>query len=123
MQAKSKFKSDLAKLMANATFGKTPRQVRKRENIHLIANPDKLTKAVSKISYRFSQIINSDLVLVEDVRQRATLNKPITMGFAVLKLSKVAMYRFYYDHFKRKYGLRCQLLFTDTDLLCCHIQI
>ena len=122
MQAKSEFESDLAKLMANATFGKTLEQVRNRDNIRLIADPDKLTKAVSKVSFRGSEIINRDLVLVRGARQRVTLNKPITVGFAVLELSKLVMYRFYYDHLKLKYGDKCRLLFTDTDSLCCHIQ-
>ena len=36
------FESDLAKLQANATFGKTMEQVRNRLNIRLIADPKKL---------------------------------------------------------------------------------
>jgi len=63
-----------------------------------------------------------DLVLVKAARQRITLNKPISVGFAVLEPSKLIMYKFYYGHLKAKYGDRCQLLFTDTDSLCCHIE-
>jgi len=55
-------------------------------------------------------------------RQKVTLNKPITVGFSILELSKLLMYTFYYDHLKVKYGNRCTLLFTDTDSLCCHIE-
>jgi len=40
------------------------------------------------------------------------------VGFAILELSKLIMYQFYYDVMKRKYGDRCSLLFTDTDSLC-----
>jgi len=54
MQSKSEFQSDLAKVMANATFGKTMKQVRNRQNIRLIADTNKLTKAVSKVSFRQS---------------------------------------------------------------------
>ena len=122
MRATSEFQSDLAKLMANATFGKTMEQVRNRQNIRIIADTDKLTKAVSKVSFRQSEIINDDLVLVKAARQRVTLNKPISVGFAVLELSKLIMYKFYYGHLKAKYGDRCRLLFTDTDSLCCHIE-
>jgi len=43
--AKSEFESDLAKLQANATFGKTMEQVRNRQNIRLIADSAKLLKA------------------------------------------------------------------------------
>ena len=121
-RATSDFESDLAKLQANATFGKTMEQVRHRVNIRLIADPKKLTKAVSKPSFRQSEIVNDDLVMVRGTRLKVKLNKPIAVGFAILELSKLTMYKFYYDHLKPKYEDRCSLLFTDTDSLCCEIQ-
>jgi len=120
--ARSEFEADLAKLQANATFGKTMEQVRKRANLRLIADPVKLLKAVSKPSYREAQIINKDLVMVRAAQQKVTLNKPIAVGFCILELSKLAMYEFYYNYLKTKYQNRCSLLFTDTDSLCCQIQ-
>ena len=120
--AGSEFESDLAKLQANATFGKTMEQVRNRVNIRLIVDPIRLMKAVSKVSYRQSEIINSDLVMVQAARTKVKLNKPIAVGFSILELSKVIMYKFYYEHLKAKYRDRCTLLFTDTDSLCCEIQ-
>jgi len=50
------------------------------------------------------------------------LNKPISVGFSILEISKLIMYEFYYDHLKPKYLDRCKLLFTDTNSFCCHIQ-
>ena len=120
--ARSDFESDLAKLQANATFGKTMENVRQRVNLRLIADSDKLLKTTGKVSFRHSQIINSDLVLVRAARQKVTLNKSIAVGFSILELRKLLMYTFYYDHLKAKYGNRCTLLFTDTDSLCCQIQ-
>ena len=121
-EATSDFESDLAKLQANATFGKTMEQVRHRVNIRLIADPDKLRKAVGKVTYRQSEIVNPDLVMVRAARTTVTLNKPISVGFCILELSKLIMYSFFYEHLKAKYGARCNLLFTDTDSLCCSIQ-
>jgi len=120
--AKSEFESDLAKLQANATFGKTMEQVRNRVNIRLIADPAKLRKAVSKPSYREAKIINPDLVMVRAARQKVLLNKPIAVGFCILELSKLTMYQFFYDYLKPKYQERCVLLFTDTDSFCCQIE-
>jgi len=120
--AKSDFEADVAKLQANATYGKTMEQVRNRVNIRLIVDPAKLRKAVSKPSYRQAQIINKDLVMVRGARQKVLLNKPIAVGFSILDLSKLTMYQFYYDYLKAKYNERCCLLFTDTDSLCCKIQ-
>ena len=104
MIARSDFESDLAKLQANATFGKTMENVRNRVNVRLIVDPNKLTKAISKPSFRQSEIINPDLVMVRGARAQIKLNKPIAVGFSVLELSKLVMYEFYYEFMKRKYG-------------------
>jgi len=49
------------------------------------------------------------------------LNKPISVGFAILELSKYIMYSFNYQYLKPKYLERCSLLFTNTDS-CCEIK-
>ena len=49
-------------------------------------------------------------------KELLTLNKPIYVGCTVLELSKLAMYKFYYDFVKKKCK-KCVLLFTDTDTL------
>jgi len=97
-------------------------QVRHRVNVRLICDEHKLAKAVSKRLFRYSEIINDDLVMVRGAKQTITLNKPISVGFTILEISKLIMYRFYYDYLKPKYGDKCKLLFTDTDSLCCRIQ-
>jgi len=112
----------MAKIQVNSTYGKTMENVSNRQNIRFIADLAKLLKALSKLSYQESKIINADLVMVRANRRKVTLNKPIAVGFAILELSKLIMYKFYYEYLKPKYGDRCRLLFTDTDSLCCEIQ-
>jgi len=97
-------------------------QVRHCVNIRLICGVHKLTEAVSKASFRQSEIINEDLITVRWAKQTITLNKPISVGCTILEISKLIMYRFFYDYLKPKYGDKCKLLFTDTDALCCHIE-
>ena len=96
--------------------------MRNRVNIRLIADANKLLKAVSKPTFRQSEIVNDELVMVRGARLKVKLDKPIAVGFTILEISKLIMYRFYYEYLKAKYVERCTLLFTDTDSLCCLIE-
>jgi len=60
--------------------------------------------------------------MVHAARQKMKLNKPISVGFAILERSKYIMYSFYYEYLKPKYLERCTLLLTDTDSLYCEIK-
>jgi len=60
--------------------------------------------------------------MVRGAKQMITLNKPISVGFTILEISKLIMYRFFYEYLKPKYGDKYKLLFMDTDSLCCHIE-
>jgi len=59
--------------------------------------------------------------MVRAAPKKITLNKPIAVGFCIfqffLELSKLIMYKFYYDYLKPMYKVDCELLFTDTDSL------
>ena len=87
-------------LYANATFGKTMEQVRNRVKVRLICDPNKLAKAVSRPTFRRAEIVNSDLMIIRGARQRVIFNKPISVGFTILNISKLIMYEFYYDYLK-----------------------
>ena len=87
--AQSEFESDLAKLLANATFGKTMENIRNRVNIRLIADPGKLRKAVSKPSYLQAQIINPDLVMVRAARQKNHVDKTDRSRFLHPRIVKI----------------------------------
>ena len=43
------------------------------------------------------------------------MNKPLRLGMSLLDISKMLMYKFWYDCFKPKYGDRAKLCYTDTD--------
>jgi len=77
---------------ADATFERTMEQVRNRVNFRLICDRNKLAKAVSRPTFRRAEILNDDQTMVRIARQRVTLNKPISIGFSVLEISKLIMY-------------------------------
>ena len=60
--ADSEFESGLYKSFANSFYGKTVENVRNRVNIRLLADPNKLVRAVGKATFKRSEIINSDPV-------------------------------------------------------------
>jgi len=120
--AESDFESGLYKLLANAFYGKTVENIRKRTNVRLISDPDKFVRAVGKANYKRSAIINPDLVMLESARTKIVMSKPIAVGCAILEIAKLIMYEFYYDCLLPKFGEKLSLCFTDTDSFICHIE-
>ena len=47
-------------------------------------------------------------------KTEVTMNKPIYLVMAVLDISKILMYEFWYDYIKPNYGDRAKLCYTNT---------
>jgi len=111
-------------LMINATFGKSLENVRKHIDFELVNNTERFQKLVNDPMFDGGNPININDNLCGVTRKRASvfLDKPITVGFCILDISKVLMYDFHYNTIKRQYGNRATLLFTDTDSLCYEIK-
>ena len=91
--------------------------VRKHKNIELVHTKKRMRKLSAKTNYKSSKIFSEDLVAVEMKRIKVTLNKPSYCGMAILELSKMFMYEFFYNYLKPKYGNNIQLQMSDTDSL------
>ena len=50
------------------------------------------------------------------------MNKPIYLGQAILDISKILMYEFWYDYIKPKYGDKARLCYMDTDSFVMYIK-
>ena len=62
------------------------------------------------------QIINENLVAVNKKPATIELKKPLAVGFSILELSKLFMYRSYYDTIQQHFGEENEsLCFSDTD--------
>ena len=120
--AKNSFKKGFFKLMNDSVFGKTMENIRKRSNVKLDTDSEKLVKIASKPTYVGSKIFNEDLVGVNVKRPTIKLNRPSYVGMCILDLSKTLMYDFHYNYIKKKYNYKAKLLFTDTDSLTYEIQ-
>jgi hypothetical protein len=120
--AKSKFEKDFFKLLNNSMYGKTMESLRKRTTVHIVSEVKAAERHLSKHTCKRWQEINEDFTLVQMMNNNIRWTKPTFVGFSVLDLSKLHMYRFHYDVVRPKYGDHARLLFTDTDSLCYRVQ-
>ena len=58
---------------------------------------------------------------IEMTKTEVFMNKPVYLGQAILDLSKIKMYDFYYDYLKPKYDDKVKLCYMDTDSFIIHV--
>ena len=103
-----------------SVFGKTQENLRNRMRVEVVTNRDIAIKRICKPTYKRSQILREDLVVMEHGIECLNLCKPIYVGFCVLDMSKLLMYEFHYQRMQPRYE-QLELVFTDTDSLMYHI--
>ena len=101
--------------------GKTQENLRNRVSVEVLTDRKLALKRVCKPSFKRSQQIHEDLIVMESVIPHIQLNRPIYIGASVLNLSKLLMYEFHYNKMK-KWFADIELCFTDTDSLLYHIK-
>ena len=89
--------------------------VRKHRDIKLVTNDQKRGILASEPNYHSTKYISDDLLIMEMKKREVYMNKPIYLGQAILDLSKMLMYEFWYDYLKPKYAKNIKLCYTDTD--------
>ena len=94
--------------------------LRKRISFRLINNPKRYIKWVSRPSFILQKIFSKNFVVIHQISPVLTLNKPIYIGFSILELSNLLMYRFHYEYVRNKFDAK--LLFPDTSSLVYEIK-
>ena len=110
--AKSSFLQFHYKNLNNMLFGKTTESLRKRINLELVTNPTRAKKLIAKPTTLHWDIISEKIIV----------SRPIYLGFCILELSKITMYKLHYEEIMGKYGSRPKLAYTDTDSFIYHIK-
>jgi hypothetical protein len=122
-QTLHKFKQELYKLLNNSVFGKTMENVRKRKDIKFPNTEKEVRKLTASPRFHSQRIFKDEkLAAIEMIKTSVTLNKPVYTGFAVLELSKLLMFQFWYECMKPLYGEKIKLLYTDTDSLIMEVE-
>lgn len=124
-KATNDFEKNLYKLLNNAIFGKSIENVRSRVDISLRSNWEGrygVRNLIAKPNFKKCIIFNEDLTAVEMEKINIVMDKPVSIGLAVLDISKVVMYEYYYNFLKPKYGENIQIAYTDTDSFVLHVK-
>ena len=120
--AKDDFEKDLFKLMNNAVFGKTMENIRKHRDIKIVTTDKKRNKLVSEPNYHTMNYISEDLSIIEMNKTKVKMNKLLCLRLSILDISKILMYKFWYDYMKLKYKNKVKLCYMDTDSLIMNIK-
>ena len=59
---------------------------------------------------------------IEVKKIRVKMTKPLYLGMAILDISKILMYEFWYDFINPQYADRVKLCYTDTDSFIIYIK-
>ena len=119
---KNDFKKVFFKLMNNAVYGKTMENVRKHRIIKLLNNDKKANKLVPEPNNHTAKWFSENLLAIEMKKTSVKMNKPIYLGLAILSLSKILMYDYWYNEMKPKYEDTIRLCYMDTHSLIMHIK-
>ena len=104
------------KMMNNAPYGKTIENVAKRSDIRLLTDENQARRLAEKPHCVQFRAFDENLIGLELRKVKQLINKPFQVGFAILELSKLLMYRAY-AQLKDHFGARVRMLYTDTDSL------
>ena len=103
-KAKNNFEKYSFKLVNNSVFEITMENMRKHRNIKLVTTERRRDYLVSEPNYHSTKFFTENLLAIEMRKFQILMNKPVYLGSSILDLSKTAMYEFWYDYVKLKYG-------------------
>ena len=122
-QSKSPFKNRNRKKMTNANYGRFIMNVRKHIEVKLVSKQSAIEKHMSSPRLKSFRILNSDLTAFFMKKKKITLDKQWSVGWAILELSKLALFQLYYDILVPRFGLEnIEVIMSDTDSLILHIK-
>ena len=119
-KAKNNFEKDFFKLTNNAVFGKNMENVWKHRNLKLVTTGR--NHLVSELNYHTTKFFPENLFAIEMRKTKISRNKPVYLRSSILDLNKTAMYQFWYDYVKLKYGETAKRCYMDTDSFIVHIE-
>ena len=119
---KTEFEKTFSKLMNSSVFGKTVENVRNHSGINLVPSDKRRKRLVSGPNYHSHEKFSDHLMAIEMKKTRVEMTKPLYLSMSILDISKILMYKFWYDYISPKYGDKAKLCYTDTDSFIIYIK-
>ena len=91
-------------------------------DLELVTNPTRAKKLIARPTTLHWDIITEILVSIKKQKPKIIVDRSIYLGFCILELSKITMYKFHYEEILSKYESRAKLPYTDTDSFIYHTQ-
>ena len=100
--------------MNNAIVGKALENMGKHRDTNLVTNEARRNFLVSEAKFHRTNFFPENLSATEIKKTQIFMNKPFCLGLSLLEISKIVMYKFYYDYVKPKYGEKDKLCYVNT---------
>ena len=121
-EVKNDFEKDFFKLMNNAVFGKTMGNVRKDRYFKLVTADKRRNQLASEPNYHTTKYFSENIMAIETKKTKVKVNNPIYLSMSMVDISKILMYKFWYDFIKPEYQDKAKLCYMDTDSLTIHVK-
>ena len=102
------------KFVNNVLFGKSMEDASKNINVKLMTDQKKIDQAVRRPNFRGRSILSENLVAIATKPPTVDRRRAFAVGFTILELSKLVMYKAWYDKITKKFP-DCRLIASDTD--------
>ncbi len=86
--------------MNNSVFGNTCVNQKKRSNIKLVNDEQKLLRLVARTELMNVELFGENLAGVELQKLKLKITKPFYVGFVILEMAKLHIYRFSFINLK-----------------------
>ena len=96
--------------------------VKNHIDIKLVTSGKRRKRLVSERNNHSNKKFSEHLMAIGMKKTRAKMTKALYLGMLILDISKILMYKFWYDYIKPKYGDRAKLCYTDIDSFIVYIK-
>ena len=117
------FNALLWKLAMNAVYGKFLQNARKHLEVKICTLTRGFDKYFSSPAYKAHNILSENVVAVYQNKNQIRLDRLYATGFSILEISKLHMFRSWYDFIQPTLGKEnVSIVLTDTDSFVLHVR-